>query len=169
MTNTSHEQQSRDAREASRFWALVAKDENPRGCWIWIGAIADDGYGRFWVRRDGGQRAVRPHRYAYALVHGETSLEEVPVLMHACDNPLCVKATDDAATHLYPGTQAANLLDRAQKGNATNQYSVWRGLTRAQKAAHARELRESIKNGAPVGDAVSAFVAQATPGQLRLF
>lgn len=169
MTNTRHEQQNRDAREASRFWALVAKDENPRGCWIWIGAISDDGYGRFWVRRDGGQRAVRPHRYAYALVHGETSLEEVPVLMHACDNPLCVRASVGDDSHLWPGDQAANLIDRAQKGNALNQYSAWRGLTRAQKAERSRQLRQDIKDGLPVGEAVSAFVARMIPGQLPLF
>ena len=55
---------------------LVARREGPRetDCWLWAGggtaAIADDGYGRFWVARDGRQRVLRPHRVAWALAEG---------------------------------------------------------------------------------------------------
>jgi hypothetical protein len=34
------------ASEAERFWAKVVRGPGERDCWIWTGAIADDGYGR---------------------------------------------------------------------------------------------------------------------------
>ncbi|WP_420367101.1 hypothetical protein [Curtobacterium sp. L1-20] len=30
-----------------RFWSHVVKGPAPADCWIWTGAIGDDGYGRF--------------------------------------------------------------------------------------------------------------------------
>lgn len=167
MTNT--ENMKNRAAEAARFFSHVVKDSDPSGCWIWTGAISDDGYGRFWIKRDGKQQAVRPHRYAFMLVHGQAALEDAPVLMHVCDVPLCVKATYGEDSHLWAGTQRDNLIDRARKRGAVNQHSGWRGLTRAEKAARSRRLRESIKNGTPVRDAVCAFVTDLVPGQMSLF
>jgi hypothetical protein len=58
------------AGEVDRFWAKVVKGPGERDCWIWTGAIADDGYGRYSIRRGGRERIVRPHRYAAAVVQG---------------------------------------------------------------------------------------------------
>jgi hypothetical protein len=50
--------------EVARFWRHVVKGPGERDCWIWVGAIGDDGYGRFWTTRDGRARVLRPHRVA---------------------------------------------------------------------------------------------------------
>ncbi|MCU1634239.1 MAG: hypothetical protein JWM61_2891 [Micrococcaceae bacterium] len=84
--------------EADRFWEKVVRGPRPHDCWIWTpapavaGAVADDGYGRFWVTRDGEQRALRPQRHAYEHLTGETLHPGNP-LMHVCDVPLCVHAS----------------------------------------------------------------------------
>lgn len=62
----------RGRTKAERFWEKVVKGPRSQDCWAWVGAIADDGYGRFWIPRDGGgQRAVRPQRYAYEQLTGK--------------------------------------------------------------------------------------------------
>ena len=131
--------------ETERFWEKVVKGPRPGDCWIWVGAIGDDGYGRFWVVRDGGgQRAVRPQRYAYEDLTGET-LHPGITLMHVCDVPLCVHATSGTDTHLLPGTQALNMADRARKGRHANASSFrWRGISRTQFYARSLELRTAL-------------------------
>ncbi len=62
------------ADEVDRFWSRVVKGPRETDCWLWAGggtaAIGDDGYGRFWVSREGRQRVLRPHRVAWALAEG---------------------------------------------------------------------------------------------------
>lgn len=42
---------SRHAAETRRFWSHVVRGPGEWDCWLWVGAIADDGYGRFWITR----------------------------------------------------------------------------------------------------------------------
>lgn len=35
----------------------------PNGCWLWLGQIAPNGYGKFWVREE--QNNIGAHRWAY--------------------------------------------------------------------------------------------------------
>ncbi len=68
------------ADEVDRFWSHVVKGPCEADCWIWTGAIGDDGYGRFWVQSRLHQmqpRVLRPHRVAWALAEGESI--DVPV------------------------------------------------------------------------------------------
>lgn len=46
--------------EEKRFWEKVIKGSGPSACWIWVGAIGDDGYGRFWTQAE--NMAEREHR-----------------------------------------------------------------------------------------------------------
>lgn len=79
--------------DAQRFAAKVLRGPGERDCWIWVGAIGDDGYGRFWTRReDGSQQVVRAHRFALAQLMDNPALLEDAEVCHACDNPLCVRA-----------------------------------------------------------------------------
>ena len=86
---------------APRFWSKVLKTD---GCWIWIGARRN-GYGRF-----GGSPYRYAHRVAWELAHGPLESTAVKVCHH-CDNPLCVRLD-----HLFIGSQADNVRDRAAKG-----------------------------------------------------
>ena len=130
--------------ESDRFWEKVIRGPRPHDCWIWTGAVADDGYGRFWVTRDSEQRALRPQRYAYEHLTGE-ALHPGIALMHVCDVPLCVHASTGADTHLLPGTPALNMLDRSKKGRHANASTFrWRGVGRAQFRAQSLTLRTAL-------------------------
>jgi len=53
--------------EISRFWEKVIKGPGPSSCWLWVGAIGDDGYGRYWTQTETRTpRMPRAHRAAAA-------------------------------------------------------------------------------------------------------
>jgi len=89
-----------------RFWLKVNKN-GPNGCWEWTGSKRDKtrGYGGHWD----GTKGVRAHRFAWELHHGKvtTGLR----VLHRCDNPGCVNPS-----HLFLGTDLANVQDRDEKG-----------------------------------------------------
>lgn len=77
-----------------------------RGCWLWTGALAPNGYG---VTRDIRGRQTTAHRVSYELFVGD--VPEKKIVCHSCDNPRCVRPD-----HLWIGTQSDNLLDMYEKG-----------------------------------------------------
>ncbi|MCZ4516929.1 hypothetical protein O4220_00265 [Rhodococcus ruber] len=139
-------------------------------CAIWVGAIADDGYGRFWLMRDGRQRVVRPHRYALARALGVPVTDEVTAL-HMCDKPICVRVTLDKDTrvggvrHVVDGTQSQNLLDMGAKGRGggRRQRGLWYGPDRVARAARSRLLREAVRGGWDEDAVRAALLAATTP------
>ena len=82
----------------SRFWAKVDLTQQVTRaeltpCWLWCGAVNEDGYGLMKV--DGRKRRV--HRLSYTWFAGE--IGNLCVL-HKCNTPACVRPD-----HLYLGTQ----------------------------------------------------------------
>jgi hypothetical protein len=138
------------AAEIDRFWSRVVKGPGETSCWLWArdgAAIGDDGYGRFWVSRDGQQRVLRPHRVAWALAEG-VSVDLHPVVEHVvCDNPLCVRADGTLLDHLEGSTQAANLSRIAKHGRrgATGYRS--RMLGREAMYRRSLALRAAVADG----------------------
>lgn len=132
-----------------RFWSHVARGPAVSDCWIWTGAVGDDGYGRFWVPQlDGGQRAMRPQRWLYEHLTG-TVLHPSTLLLHACDVPLCVHVdVDMSVSHLAPGTHRGNMLERVQRGRHRNASTALRlaGLPRSERVRLSRELREAFRD-----------------------
>lgn len=140
-----------ESREQDRFWSHVVQGPAEQSCWLWTGAIGDDGYGRFWIsdqHAPNGQRAVRPHRWALAhALGGWESIDGLQARHWFCDVPLCVRATADADTHIIPGTHAQNMADRAARGrNPPASVARWRFLSRAERAAQSRALRDAIRD-----------------------
>lgn len=102
---------------ADVFWSRVDMSVGPDACWPYTGKRDSDGYGQ--VRYAGR----RPHasRVAYIFTHGAIP-GELQVL-HRCDNPPCCNPA-----HLFLGTNADNMTDKARKGRCNPRCTV--GLLR---------------------------------------
>lgn len=89
-----------------RFWEKVQKGY---GCWLWVGARNQNGYGLAYRKVRGENRNLLAHRISYELTFGK-----IPAglfICHHCDNPPCVNPK-----HLFAGTARDNNLDRDRKG-----------------------------------------------------
>jgi hypothetical protein len=121
-TETAQSSAESQEKIVKRFWKFVdtgGEDPNsdypvPPGvvagsvdhrCWTWTGTRNGDGYGQLTV--DCQQRLA--HRVSVALHQG--SIDYNQVVLHACDNPSCVRPS-----HLTPGTQSENMQDMVAKG-----------------------------------------------------
>ncbi|MBF6671140.1 hypothetical protein H6F58_04730 [Glutamicibacter sp. FBE19] len=136
--------------------------QGPKGkCWIWTGAIADDGYGRFYLHQGPGG-VVRPHRYLYEIASG-TTLNANEELLHMCDVTICVNPE-----HLSPGSKSDNMQDRSGKRRFNNGHGI-RGMDRQGRALRARHLRDEIIANGWNQDRISNILAGVTADQETLF
>lgn len=159
------------ASEVDRLLSHVIKGPGVNDCWFWVGAIGDDGYGRFWIRRDGNQRAVRPQRFLFEHIH-QVALRREDVLMHLCDVPLCVHVdADPLHSHLALGTHASNMRDRSAKGRHGNDATVnrMRGISRRVLAARSRAVRTQLLEHGWDPEAIAAILIDVTPEHPTLF
>lgn len=88
-----------------RFYCKGGPDE----CWEWHGkSRTSGGYGRF---QPGGRSSphVLAHRYAFELATGLIPYGKI--VMHTCDNQICVNPA-----HLRLGTHKENTQDMIKKG-----------------------------------------------------
>lgn len=109
-------------RSAAQFWAKVRRGD---GCWLWVGARINDGYGL--LKRSG--KTVLAHRYAYELTHGP--VPDGRVVMHTCDTPACVRPE-----HLRVGTNRDNSRDMAAKGRAGGRLKLTTEFAELVRAAY---------------------------------
>lgn len=81
-------------------------------CLIWTGAVNSHGYGSF---REPGCKPRKAHHIAYERAHAPLPTSgpgsQGFVVMHTCDNRLCVEPK-----HLVLGTQKQNIHDAIRKG-----------------------------------------------------
>ncbi len=132
------------AGEIARFQRFVVAGPGADDCWLFIGAIADDGYARFWLGRPEGPKVVRAHRYAIAVEYGAVRDDDTG--LHHCDIPLCVRVHP---RHVQAGTRADNMAEMGAKrrGGGRNQYRRWYSRDRAGRAARSRALRDAVRDG----------------------
>lgn len=80
------------------------------GCWIWMGALNDSGYGMASTqRKDGSWKMKRAHVLAYEAVHGQ--VPKGLFVCHRCDVRCCINPS-----HLFVGTNTDNMVDASRKG-----------------------------------------------------
>lgn len=78
------------------------------GCWIWLGAVNDKGYGQ--IKINGV--TTYAHRLSYERKYGP--ITETMELLHSCDVPSCVNPA-----HLTQGSHKKNMEDMAKRGRSS--------------------------------------------------
>jgi hypothetical protein len=94
-----------DPRLPQKFWNNVTPEPNS-GCWLWMGWVDRDGYGRTRVFRETGMKARKPHTISFLSFVGE-----LPVWADGLDH-LCHTRSCCNPAHLRPATakmQADNI------------------------------------------------------------
>ncbi|MEX3600927.1 MAG: hypothetical protein DI613_09880 [Kocuria rhizophila] len=160
-----------NSADVTRFWSKVLKGPRPTDCWLWTGAIGDDGYGRFWIKDGDGQRMIRAHRFALATAHGGLAAIENLEGCHGCDTPLCVRPSLEDTRHVYLGTRINNMVDRAARGRHNRQSAAqfWRFETKQERAHKARVLRDFIREHGWDADQIDELLRGVPADQGRLF
>ncbi|MGK4066062.1 hypothetical protein AB0Y14_08380 [Rothia sp. HC945] len=160
------------SHEQERFWSKVVKGPDSADCWIWTGAIGDDGYGQFWTTpTTGEQKMVRAHRYALALVHDGLEAIKTYEACHICDNPICFRSEAGESSHLHIGTRESNMADRATRGRHNRQAAAefFRYESKKERAPKARALRDLVIANGYDREAIKALMLGLPRDQGTLF
>lgn len=89
----------------SKFLARIEAADN--GCWLWMGRLAPNGYGRISTSKTKREAA---HRVSWRL-HSIPTPPPGYDLCHTCDNRRCVNPE-----HLFMGSRLDNMRDASAKG-----------------------------------------------------
>ena len=99
----------------------VKTETTKSGCWEWLGAVNNCGYGVVTFRRNGKATTTSAHRKYWELTKGH--IPEGMQVNHRCDNRLCINPD-----HMFLGSQLDNIHDMREKGREN--FWGWNGGTR---------------------------------------
>jgi hypothetical protein len=150
---TSHSGMFRGLSAEERFAMSVDKTE---GCWIWKASKDKNGYGIF-RGMIGNVTFTKAHRFSYALHTGDM-LEGMQAL-HTCDNPSCVNPD-----HLFSGTNADNMRDKANKGRSRAPV----GEKHGKAVLTERQVQRILKDPRPYAEIATQYnVKPSTIGSIK--
>lgn len=100
---------------AAKLWARV-RTGHPDECWPWMASVDRQGYGNMTLPGVCGARgrSETTHRLAWILTRGVIppgGHYGTTCVCHSCDNPRCCNPW-----HLFLGSHADNMQDKARKG-----------------------------------------------------
>ena len=135
----------------SRFWSYVP-DRPDGACWLWVGHLDLNGYGRLTVGRK--RRMVGAHRLSYEIAH-DITLTSKQHILHSCDVRNCVNPG-----HLRIGTHADNMRDMRvrERVNTTRLTAPDVRLIRIRAARG--ESQRALADDYGVSQGTIAFVVQ---------
>jgi hypothetical protein len=147
-----------------RFMAQVATVPDEKGCMLWRGYAAPNGYGSFTVRAGHSELA---HRIAYKIVKQQPFERQAPVvaveprkrddiIRHECHNKRCMTV---GPGHIVRGTQRENINDNVRDGR------ILRGEQIGTSKLTAVQVREII--AAYASWPKSAFTGKPKRGVLQ--
>jgi len=120
--------------DIDRFNSKIEKLES--GCWIFIGAKDEHGYGAFH-----SNTYRRAHRFSWFMHHG--LIPDGLFVLHKCDNPPCIRVD-----HLYLGDYSQNTKDMMDRNRQSTPKITYIGeqskaarITNEQ-ALHIKKLLE---------------------------
>lgn len=152
------------ASEVRRFRSKIVAGPGEEDCSIWVGSIGADGYGRFYLTRNGVGFCVRPNRYALALSIGTVAASVYA--LHECDLPVCVKVApaDALRQHVVAGTQRENMARMARMRRGGGRLAIRGGVGRDARRMRSVALRDAVRDGVWDPQTVQAALFGPEPG-----
>lgn len=110
---------------------------------------------------------VRANRYALAATLNGGALEPWVRVLHGCDNPICVRASQPGELgllHVIAGSQRDNMVMMARAGRGGGRVVVRRGDHGLNaRRARAVALREAVRHGWDAEAVEAALLGSTDP------
>jgi hypothetical protein len=119
------------ARKYKTVEDVLKNTKRNRTCMEWQGGVNKEGYAA--CAAYGLFSSQLLHREVFALTKGERP----SVVMHACDNPLCINPK-----HLFAGSPEANLIDAWLKGRQAKGEQNGRAKLNKKQVDELRRCKE---------------------------
>lgn len=139
----------------ARAWldAYLANVRFANECVVWPFAKVSDGHNSAggYPSLNLNKRRRLVHRLVYAHVSGRTLTRDI-IIRHKCDNPPCINPQ-----HLIPGTHAANVRDKVERGRQAKGERNGRAKLTAQDVREIRQLVAEHGRRGNVGDIARGY------------